>query len=275
MAHALPHLLPCRSYPTSWRLLRRTPHDPAAFTQGLAYHGGRLFESLGLYGSSSLREVALSTTGYTVVREARLDRAHFGEGVALWPPASPSFAIQLLWEGGAALTHALPALAPGAPLRFATCTGEGWGLAAVSPTALALSDGSDTLYFVAPCTLTGALVEVRPRVAVAARGGAPLVGLNALCGAHGCVLANVWGRAAVAVVRPGSGAVAAMLDFGALAAENAAPGDPDAVMNGLCYTMDAVLGRPAAGEPWGGVLLLTGKRWSWMYVVQLEGLEGY
>jgi glutamine cyclotransferase len=286
MSHALPHLLPCRTYPTAWRLLARVPHDPAAFTQGLALHNGRLFESLGLYGSSSLREVALSPARYAVQREARLHPAHFGEGLALWPPAAPAFAIQLLWKGGAALTHALPALTPGPPLRFSTRTGEGWGLAAVSPTALALSDGSNTLYTVAP--RRGALVEVRPRVAVFAErggggggggGGVPLVGLNALCGAHGCVLANVWGQPRVAVVRTGgraaAAAAAALLDFGALAAENAAPGDPDAVMNGLAYTMDACLGRAAAEAPWGGMLLLTGKRWRWMYAVALEGLQSY
>lgn len=263
---------PSRYYPSSWRLLARLPHDTSAFTQGLAFFNGRLIESTGLFGASSLRVVALSARSYAVERARALAPTEFGEGVALWPPIAPETAIQLLWEGGVARVWALPALAPLPPLRFATPTGEGWGLAAVSHCALALSDGSSALLFVAP--RGGALEEVAPRVRVTLPGGAPLERLNALAGAHGWVLANVWGSAGVAVVHARSGRCAAMLDFSELAAENVVKGDPDAVMNGLVYTAAPFCGlRGAAGREWGGVLLLTGKRWAFCYAVELCGLR--
>jgi len=275
----LAHLAPSRFFPTTWRLHRRFPREPA-FTQGLCFlEGGTLLESVGLYGASSLREVSLSGCRYTVARERLLHPSQFGEGVALWPPASPARAIQLEWRSRAALSWALPGLAPAPPLRFATRTGEGWGLAAVSATALALSDGSSTLYFVAP--RGGALAEVAPRAAVvaaAAAGGAPVAALNALCGAHGFVLANIWGEARVAVVHPASGRAVAMLDFAGLAAENEVPGDADAVMNGLAYSAGRGFlgeGGGAAGGEWGGLLLVTGKRWRFCYAVELGGLQAF
>jgi len=261
----LAHLAPSSLFPTSWRLLRRLPHDPAAFTQGLAFYGRLVVESTGLYGASSLRVVSLTPDRYAVERAVSLQPSEFGEGVALWPPAAPRHAIQLLWSGSAALRWRLPALQPAAPLRVDTGTGEGWGLAPVCRGALALSDGSHVLSFVAP-TPDGALARVAPPLAVTLPSGAPLAGLNALCGAHGWVLANVWGSPCVAVVRPqGSGVVASLLDFSVLAAEN--QGAEDDVLNGLAYR-----GAANAGA-WGGVLLLTGKRWQFMYEVSLGGLR--
>ena len=269
-------LSPSRLFPTSWTLVRRLPHDPSAFTQGLALHGRTLFEATGGYGTSGLRAVSLAGARYTTLQQQPLPPRVFGEGIALWPPVAPNSALQLQWHGGLATRWSLsPELrAAGPPLSFSTSTGEGWGLAALDAARLVMSDGSATLHVVAP--RGGALVEAAPRVQATLPSGAPLHRLNALTGAHGWVLANVWGEARVAVISPTTGRVASLLDFAPLAAENAGRGE-DGVMNGLAYTvqLDVAGGAPGAvaGEAWGGRLFLTGKLWGAMYEVALGGLR--
>ena len=136
----------------TFRVVASYPHDPGAFTQGLAYHAGRLYESTGLYGRSSLRLVDPATG--EVLRIRRLDSRHFGEGIALYEDTI----IQLTWTSNLGFVYDRDSFEPRGEFAYGT---EGWGIAC-DGRRLAMSDGSATLYFRDPRTLeeTGR-IEVR------------------------------------------------------------------------------------------------------------------
>ena len=233
------------------RVLRRLPHDAAAFTQGLIFHNGELVESTGLYGQSSLRRTNPETGQVLVL--ARLPGALFGEGLALCParPGQPARLVQLTWREGRILTYDPASLRQ---LGSHSVRGEGWGLA-WDGKRLILSDGTDTLRLLAPDDFaqTGSL-KVRDA-------GVPVRELNELEWVQGWLLANVWEQDRIAVIRPpgapGQGQVAAWLDLSALRRE-LGPGAE--VANGVAY------------DPQERALYVTGKRWDTVFVLALPPL---
>jgi glutamine cyclotransferase len=214
------------------------PHDPEAYTQGLVWADGVLFESTGRYGHSELRRVDLSTGRVLARRSLGTDR--FGEGLALHGERL----FQLTWESGVVYVYTAETLAP---IDSFTYSGEGWGLAS-DGTSLFLSDGSDSIRVISPETFRAErVVRVRYR-------GEPLRRLNELEFVGGVLLANVYETNYVARIDPITGEVREVMDFGALYPNRAPYAE---VMNGIAIA------------PESGQLLLTGKRWPIMFQVQL------
>jgi glutamine cyclotransferase len=222
------------------RLVASFPHDPDAFTQGLFWKDGLLFESTGLHGRSTVRKVKLETG--EVLASTRFPDEVFGEGIAPWGAE----VMGVSWQGGAGFRWDAATLAPRKGFRF---EGEGWGLASDGE-RLILSDGTPVLRFLDPqtCAQTGRLA-----VTVAGR---PLPYLNALQWVEGEILANVLTVPALARIDPASGRVTGWIDLRPLVAASAA-GDPEKVANGIAW--DAEERR----------LFVTGKNWPQLYEIAL------
>jgi glutamine cyclotransferase len=221
------------------RVLAVLPHDPAAFTQGLAWVRGRLYESTGLYGSSSLRELDPSTG--RILRSIALAADEFGEGLT----EIGGRLVQLTWREERARLWTLPELAPAGTLSF---RGEGWGLAS-DGRELVQSDGSGVLVF-------RAADDLRPLRHVAVRrDGRAVPYLNELEWADGALYANVWQSDEILRIDPGSGEVTGAWDASGLL-------DPSAraradVLNGIAW------------DPERRRFFLTGKLWPSLFVAEL------
>lgn len=216
------------------------PHDPGAFTQGLIYQDGMLYESTGREGSSSLRRVRLETG--EVLDRVALDDNLFGEGIALCGDQI----VQLTWRSHVGFVYDRETLARVGTFTYET---EGWGLTC-DGTRLIMSDGTSRLYFRDPETL-----GVEHYVTV--RDGAEEVGnLNELEYIDGLVYANVWPTDRIAVIDPADGRVAAWLDLSGLLETQQPTGRVD-VLNGIAYDAD------------GNRLFVTGKWWPWLFEIRL------
>jgi glutamine cyclotransferase len=216
------------------------PHDPQAFTQGLVYLDGFLFEGTGLNGQSSIRKVRLETG--EVVQIQKLDAQYFGEGIAIWGRSL----AQLTWKGGVGFLYDRESFRRTGTFTY---TGEGWGLA-FDGTRLIMSDGSSTLRFLDPGTMkeAGRLV-VRD-------GSTPVGSLNELEYVKGEILANVWQTDRIARISPKTGRVAGWIDLkGLLDPRDAARGVD--VLNGIAY--DAAKDR----------LFVTGKLWPKLFEIRI------
>lgn len=115
-------------------IINRYPHDPTAFTQGLIYRDGQLYESTGLHGQSSLRRIDLET-GATIESVALADR-YFGEGLE----RVGNQLVQLTWKNETALVYDLDTLSP---VGWIPYNGEGWGLCQLDVDILVTSDGTE------------------------------------------------------------------------------------------------------------------------------------
>jgi glutamine cyclotransferase len=219
-------------------VLARRPHDQGAFTEGLVLVDGRLFESTGLTGQSTVREV--DPASGDVLRSTPLEAAQFGEGLA----AVGDELVQLTWQNGVALVWGRDDLQPRRRLPF---VGEGWGLCLdAAHDRLVQSDGTATLIFRDPTTFAE-----RGRVAVT-RDGKPLERLNELDCSDDGVWANVWKTDTVVRIDPSAGRVTAVVDASGLGPPGAGRED---VLNGIARQPD-------------GTWLLTGKRWPTLYVAR-------
>jgi glutamine cyclotransferase len=221
-----------------YTVVRSYPHDPEAFTQGLVFRDGFLYESTGLNGRSSLRKVALET-GRVVQRKA-LDARYFAEGLTDWR----NRLIQLTYTTNVGFVYTLSTFANENAFSY---RGEGWGLTH-DGRRLIMSDGSASLRFLDPETFaeTG-------RVLV--RGdGRSVEQLNELEFVKGRVYANVWLTNRVAMIDPVSGQVAGWLDLAGLLPAGSQGHD---VLNGIAY--DAV----------GDRLFVTGKLWPRLFEIKV------
>lgn len=241
--HPLP-AAPADGPPPTWRVLvlERFPHDPRAFTQGLAMVDGVLYESTGLNGQSSVRIVDLDSGA--VQRRHDLAARYFGEGLA---PVGDTL-VQLTWRAGAAFVYDRASLAPQGEHAYA---GEGWGLT-FDGRRLILSDGTERLRFFDPATFAelGSVVVLDE--------GVPVLRLNELEYIDGEVLANVWMTDTILRIDPGTGRVIGRLDLRGLRPPEAAGADD--VLNGIAW--DAERQR----------LLVTGKRWP--VILSIKALPG-
>ena len=224
----------------AYRVIASHPHDPGAFTQGLLFADGKLYESTGGYGQSSLRIVDLASG--RVLRERRLPDDRFGEGLAL----IGGQLHQLTWKAGVGFIHDVSNLAAIGEFRY---EGEGWGLAA-NADSLAMSDGSAELRFLDPATLT----EVR-RLQVR-DGTMPVAGLNELEYVEGDLYANVWPTDRIAIINPTNGQVRGWLDLTGLLPLVFRTLRTD-VLNGIAY------------DPTGKRLFVTGKHWPRLFQIEV------
>jgi glutamine cyclotransferase len=226
----------------------RYPHDPGAFTQGLLWHAGALYESTGLYGRSSLRRVRLQDGEVEAIRYLPDDE--FGEGLA----RVGDELIQLTWQAGRAYRWPRDGFERGQPpLATYRYDGEGWGLCHDGE-RLVMSDGSDVLTFRDPDDFA-----VLGSVSVTLD-GEPLKDLNELECVGDDVWANVWYDDRIVRIDPADGRVTAWLDLsGLLPAEQRAALGPDAVLNGIAWREDTE------------TLLVTGKLWPVIVELRLRG----
>jgi glutaminyl-peptide cyclotransferase len=223
------------------------PHDPEAFTEGLFYLNGFLYESTGLEGKSDIRKVQLNT-GKVLQRHA-IDPKYFGEGIIAWKGRL----AELTWQTQIGFTYDLTTFKPRSTFHYA---GEGWALTH-DDKRIIMSDGTPQLRFLDPATLaeTGRLNVTL--------NGRPLAMLNELEWVKGEVLANVWQTNYIVRIDPKTGAVTGVIDLSSLMAQEQAKGRPIDVLNGIAY--DAEHDR----------LFVTGKLWSALYEIKLTGpLQG-
>jgi len=214
------------------------PHDPDAFTQGLVFLDGRLFESTGLYGQSQLREVELATG--RVSRRVELAPDLFGEGLA----KVGDRLVQLTWLEERALVWDLASFARTGEHRY---RGEAWGLA-FDGQRLVQSDGSDRLTFRDPESFAP-LGSLR-----VTDGGRPVTALNELEWAEDRIYANLWMSDEIAVIDPATGRLQARIDASSLLS----PADRQRVdvLNGIAH------------DPESGLFFLTGKLWPRLFAVR-------
>jgi glutamine cyclotransferase len=241
-AEGQPRRGPASVAPTlGYEVINVFPHDPGAFTQGLVFRDGFLFESTGLNGRSSLRRVRLET-GEVLQRRA-IDDRYFAEGLTDWGGRL----VQLTWNTNVGFVYDLATFEP---IRTFTYAGEGWGLTH-DGARLVMSDGTPALRFLDPGTFreTGRVV-VRD-------GDTPVGNLNELEFVRGEILANVWLTDRIAVIAPASGRVTGWIDLAGLRPGPAPPGDD--VLNGIAY--DARRDR----------LFVTGKLWPRLFEIRLRG----
>jgi len=215
------------------------PHDRGAFTQGLQYVDGALYEGTGLNGHSSIRKVALETG--KVLQKRDISAEYFGEGITVWK----NDLIELTWRTHVAFVYDRATFQPKKQFSY---PGEGWGLTH-DGTNLIMSDGSDQLRVLDPVTF-----RERRRIRVTAA-GAPLRDLNELEVVKGEIFANVWQTDYIARIAPDTGTVVGYIDLrGLLSPAERASTD---VLNGIAY--DAARDR----------LFITGKLWPKLFEVQI------
>lgn len=232
-------LPPARSVAT---VVARLPHATDAFTQGLAFHAGLLYESTGLHGHSSLRVIDPATGA--VLRRRAVAAEHYAEGLTVLGGR----VFQLTYQTHRCFVYDAETLEPVATHEY---PGEGWGLTH-DGRSLILSDGTDALRFVDPETFAE-----RRRVRVT-DGGAPLDQINELEMVEGELLANIWRSDRIARIDPASGRVLGWIEL-PFSRESLGLDEPEAVLNGIAY------------EPSTRRLLVTGKLWPAMFEVALSG----
>lgn len=222
--------------------VRSYPHDSTAFTQGLVWLNGRLYESTGRYEQSSIRLVDLETG--RVIQRVPLGRQYFAEGLA----AVGDSLYQLTWKEGVAFVWDPATLRQVGQLAY---NGEGWGLTS-DGRRLVVSDGSSYLTFVDPHTFQ---VDTTLRVM---DGGRPVDQLNELEWVKGEIWANVWHTTRIARIDPATGRVKGWLELSALIPPVT---DQEAVLNGIAY--DEAADR----------LLVTGKLWPRLFEIRVPSLN--
>jgi len=224
----------------TYEVVNAYPHDPAAFTQGLIFHEGFLYESTGLYSESSLRKVVLETG--EVLRQVDLSPDYFGEGLTLWEETL----LQLTWQERMGFVYALEDFTQIGQFTYPT---EGWGLTHDGERFI-LSDGSSRLHFIEPGTF-----QIIGGVEVTFQ-GEPIKHLNELEFIRGEVFANILATDDIVRIDPVTGEVVGWIDLGGIL--------PEALRT---YTTDVLNG--IAFDPDGNRLFVTGKKWPQLYEIRL------
>jgi glutamine cyclotransferase len=224
----------------AYKVVHVYPHDSKAFTQGLAYLNGFLYEGTGQYGRSSLRKVRLETG--EVLQQVDLSPEYFGEGIAILG----NEVVQLSWVSHKGFVYSLSNFRL---LREFSFTGEGWGLATYRHDFL-MSDGSAGIR-----VLDGRTLREKRSIEVH-DGNLPITRLNELEVVEGQIFANVWQTNRIARISPQSGKVLGWIDLGGLLSPMYRLQD-DAVLNGIAY------------DPSRKRLFVTGKLWPSIFEIQL------
>ena len=221
------------------------PHDRAAFTQGLIFRDGHLYESTGLHGQSTIRQVRLEDGA--VLRSAALPPELFGEGLASWGGEL----VSITWRDGLGFRWDRDTFRRTGEFRY---PGEGWGLSQ-DGRRLIMSDGTPVLRFLDPATF-----RELGRVTVTVN-GQPLRNLNELEWVKGEIFANVWLTDYIARIDPETGEVKGWIDLSRLVASVDRRSEEN-VLNGIAY------------DEAGDRLFVTGKNWPSLYQIRIEPPPG-
>lgn len=218
------------------------PHDPTAFTEGLVYDAGYLYESTGSYPEgviSTLRRVDL--TSGNVVAQVSLPSQYFGEGIAIVNDTI----VQLTWQSHLCFVYNKTSLALIGNFSYPT---DGWGLT-YNGTQLIMSDGSNNLYFLNPATFQR-VGEIQVH-----EGTVPITQINELEYINGSIYANIFESRQIVIINPETGQVTGRIDLSGL--QGSSGTDPNFVLNGIGYDTS------------GNRLFVTGKDWPDLYEIKL------
>ena len=226
---------------SGYTVVRTYPHDPKAFTQGLEYHDGFLYEGTGLKGQSAIRKVELETG--KVVHEEKINPGYFGEGITL----TAGKLFELTWQTKTGFVYDAKTFKS---IRNFGYFGEGWGLTH-DETGLVMSDGTSTLRFLELTRFTE-----RRRLKVT-DGAAPVPNLNELEMVKGEIWANVWQTDYLARISPRDGRVLGWINLKGLLSPAVAKTKVD-VLNGIAY------------DPAKDRIFVTGKLWPTLFEIKLK-----
>ena len=224
-----------------YQIVRVYPHDSSAYTQGLFYKDGFLYESTGERGASSVRKVQLETG--KVLQQHPVPAQYFGEGIVDWKDQL----IQLTWQSETGFVYGLDDFKLRRTFHY---PGEGWALTRDS-THLYMSDGSPVLRILDPDTLTaiGSIMVTAD--------GVPVTNLNELEWVDGEIYANIWLTNRIARIDPATGHVIGWIDLTGLFDVSTLPVPTNDVLNGIAW--DAQHDR----------LFVTGKHWPKLFEIKL------
>ncbi len=225
----------------TYEIVNVWPHDRGAFTEGLVFLDGQLFESTGLNGQSTLRRVDLKTG--QVAQQVEVSPEYFGEGLAVLAGK----AYQLTWRNHQGFVYDLKTFRQERDFAY---QGEGWGLT-TDGHQLIMSDGTARIRFLDPATFA-----VTRTLSVSDRNW-PVDRLNELEYVKGEIYANIWGADYVVRIDPATGTVTGVIDFTGLLPRQDRSFDTD-VLNGIAY------------DPKADRLFVTGKRWPKLFEVRLK-----
>jgi glutamine cyclotransferase len=224
----------------TYKIVNIYPHDPEAFTQGLVFEDGFLYEGTGLNSRSTLRRVELETG--SVLQQYELPDQYFGEGITI----AGSHIVQLTWTSRTGFIYDKTSFEL---LRDFSYPHEGWGIT-FDGTRLIVSDGTATLRFLDPVTL-----QETGRVYAHTASGC-VDRLNELEYVGGEIFANIWQTDRIARIDPATGRITGLIDLTGLLAEAGFQGEAD-VLNGIAHG--------AAGDR----LFVTGKLWPYLFEIAL------
>ena len=225
----------------NFKLIKTYPHDTHAYTQGLYYENGILYESTGQYGESSLRKEALNTG--EVLQSVNLPKDIFGEGLAVYG----NDLIQITWKSQVGFVYDKKTFQQINKVYYQDK--EGWGIT-YNGKELIMSDGTEELSFYDTQYFTEQhAVQVYDNTG-------PVNYLNELEYIKGEVYANIYGQTRIAVIDPLTGKVKAYLDLASLVPDGY-QNDNDRVLNGIAW-------NPATGH-----LYVTGKYWPSLFEISV------
>ncbi len=243
---ARPSALPVYGY----EIVNTYPHDPKAFTQGLLFENGFLYESTGNYGESSLRKVDLKSG--RVLQKWDLPKDNFGEGIAL----HNSQIYQITWQNGISRVFDINDFKL---IREFSFQGEGWGLTS-DGTNLFMSDGTHVIRVMSPDTFRSVRM-----IAVMREDGKPLMNINELEYVNGEIWANIWhsekpdilGRPNhIARIDPATGKLLGYINLDGISPDDVKRGEEN-TLNGIAYDAE------------GDRIFVTGKNWRKLFEIRL------
>ena len=222
----------------SFEIVNAWPHDALAFTQGLTFHDGYLYEGTGRNGESSVRQIDLESG--EVLKRHNLNRRYFGEGIAIHNDRI----YQLTWRAHIGFVYNLETLEQE---KIFFLSGEGWGITYGSD-AIIVSDGTANIRFLDPDTL-----QEERRIQVTLNGN-PVRNVNELEFINGEIWANVWYQDVILRINPETGIVSSIVDLSGLYPQR---NSRDEVLNGIAW--DEARQR----------LFVTGKLWPAVYEINI------
>lgn len=229
----------------TYEIVKTLSHDPKAYTQGLVYQDGFMYESTGQYGESGIRKTDMNTG--KILSTLNIDSKFFGEGITIYGDKI----YQLTWTSHKGFVYDVKSFSLESTFNYST---QGWGITTMGE-KLIMSDGSNKLFHIAPSSF-----NVIQETEVYDNNG-PVTRLNELEYIDGLIWANVWMQDRIVLIDPNSGEIKGEVDLSRIltAEEKNRLGDSDNVLNGIAW------------NPEKKTVYVTGKRWSKMFELKIKG----
>lgn len=230
----------------NYKIVNTYPHDSKAYTQGLEYYNGFLYEGTGRNGTSSIRKVELKTG--KVLQQSDLDEKYFGEGITIFN----NKLHQLTWKAGFGIVYNLESFEKEKEFKY-TKSREGWGFTN-NGEKLIKTDGTERIWFLNPDTL------IEENYIEAYTNERKVEKLNELEYVNGLIYANIWQQNSILMVNPTNGKIEGVANLNSLYNEISKEQNldgSDEVLNGIAYDKDT------------NRLFVTGKHWSKLYEIEL------